>query len=157
MQLCGVALGLFPGSPNIPQNHAHPGHKTGWAWCCVGLLPAAATVFPGFLLLQQPIRYIVNLNSFIGIFGMPGSGKNHFGVSISNLKQRSTFSVKCFLPRNVVADLYINLLASPLCNKICFLLIELTHIDIISTAKEFNANDVFIWSPAFKNTNFFIF
>lgn len=38
------------------------------------------------LFLQQPISYIVNLDSFIGIFRMLGSGDYHFGVSISDLK-----------------------------------------------------------------------
>ena len=48
--------------------------------------PAVAIVFSVFLLLQQPIGYIMNLDSFIGIFRMLSSGNNHFGVSISNLK-----------------------------------------------------------------------
>lgn len=30
------------------------------------------------------------------------SSNNHFGIRISNLKKRSTFFLKCFLPRNVV-------------------------------------------------------
>ncbi len=38
------------------------------------------------LFLQQPISYIVDFNSFIAIFWMPGSGNNHFRVSISDLK-----------------------------------------------------------------------
>ena len=29
-------LRVIPRIPNIPQNHAHPGHKAGWAWCCAG-------------------------------------------------------------------------------------------------------------------------
>ena len=34
----------------------------------------------------------MNLDSFIAIFWMFGSGNNHFRISISNLKQRRTFS-----------------------------------------------------------------
>ena len=77
---------------------------------------------------------------------MFGSGNNHFRISISNLKQRSVFSLKCFLPGNVVADLNINLLAASLSNKVDFLLIELADINIISTAKKLDTNDVFIYS-----------
>ena len=86
----------------------------------------------------------MNLDSFIGIFRMLGSGDYHFGVSISDLKQRRTFSFKCFLSGNVVADLNINLLAASLSNKVDFLLIELADINIVSTAKKLDANDVFI-------------
>ena len=75
---------------------------------------------------------------------MFGSGNNNFRISISNLKQRRVFSLKCFLPGNVVADLNINLLAASLSNKVDFLLIELADIDIVSTAKKLAANDVFI-------------
>ena len=75
---------------------------------------------------------------------MFGSGNNHFRISVSNLKQRRAFSLKCFLPGNVVADLNINLLAASLSNKVDFLLIELADIDIVSTAKKLAANDVFI-------------
>ena len=77
---------------------------------------------------------------------MFGSGNNHFRISISNLKQRRAFSLKCFLPGNVVADLNINLLAASLSNKVDFLLIELADINIVSTAKKLDANDVFIYS-----------
>mgnify|MGYP007085015822 CR=1 FL=1 len=77
---------------------------------------------------------------------MFGSGNNHFRISISDLKQRRAFSLKCFLPGNVVADLNIKLLAASLSNKVDFLLIELADIDIISTAKKLDANDVFIYS-----------
>ena len=48
---------------------------------------------------------------------MFGSGNNHFRIGISNLKQRRAFSLKCFLPGNVVADLNIKLLAASLSNK----------------------------------------
>ena len=75
---------------------------------------------------------------------MSGSGNNHFRISISNLKQRRAFSLKCFLTGNVVADLNIKLLAASLSNKVDLLLIELADIDIVSTTKKFNANDVFI-------------
>ena len=64
---------------------------------------------------------------------MFGSGNNHFRISISNLKQRRVFSLKCFLPGNVVADLNINLLAASLSDKVDLLLIELADIDIVST------------------------
>ena len=75
---------------------------------------------------------------------MFGSGNNHFRISISNLKQRRAFSLKCFLPGNVVADLNINLLAASLSDKVDLLLIELADIDIVSTAKKFDANDILI-------------
>ena len=88
----------------------------------------------------------MNFNSFIAIFWMFGSGNNHFRISISNLKERRAFSLKCFLPGNVVADLNIKLLAASLSNKVDFLLIELADIDIVSTAKKLDANDVFIYS-----------
>ena len=77
---------------------------------------------------------------------MFGSGNNHFRISISNLKQRRVFSLKCFLPGNVVADLNINLLAASLSDKVDLLLIELADIDIVSTAKKLDANNVFIYS-----------
>src|SRR5699024_2674391 len=77
---------------------------------------------------------------------MFGSGNNHFRISVSNLKQRRAFSLKCFLPGNVVADLNINLFATSLSNKVDFLLIELADIDIISTAKKLDTNNVFIYS-----------
>ena len=51
-----------------------------------------------------------------------------------------------FLPGNVVADLNIKLLAASLSNKVDFLLIELADIDIVSTAKKLDANNVFIYS-----------
>ena len=51
--------------------------------------------------------------------------------SISNLKPRKAFSLKCFLPGNVVADLNIKLLVASLSNKVDFLLIELADINII--------------------------
>ena len=88
----------------------------------------------------------MNLDSFIAILGMFGSGNNHFRISISNLKQRRAFSLKCFLPGNVVADLNIKLLATSLSNKVDFLLIKLADINIISTAKKLDAYDVFIYS-----------
>ena len=81
---------------------------------------------------------------------MFGSGNNHFRISISNLKQRRVFSLKCFLPGNVVADLNINLLAASLSNKVDLLLIELADIDIVSTAKKLDANNVFIYSAIIK-------
>src|SRR5699024_12395057 len=77
---------------------------------------------------------------------MFGSGNNHFRISVSNLKQRRAFSLKCFLPGNVVADLNITLFATSLSNKVDFLLIELADIDIISTAKKLDTNNVFIYS-----------
>ena len=83
----------------------------------------------------------MNFDSFIAIFGMLGSGNNHFRISISNLKQRRAFSLKCFLPGNVVADLNINLLAASLSNKVDLLLIELADIDIVSTAKKSKVED----------------
>ena len=73
----------------------------------------------------------MNFDSFITIFWMFGSGNNHFRISISDLKQRRAFSLKCFLPGNVVADLNINLLAASLSNKVDLLLIELADIDIV--------------------------
>ena len=88
----------------------------------------------------------MNFDSFIAIFWMFGSGNNHFRISISDLKQRRAFSLKCFLPGNVVTDLNINLLAASLSNKVDLLLIELADIDIVSTAKKLDANDVFIYS-----------
>ena len=96
------------------------------------------------LFVQQPIGYIMNFDSFIAVFWMFRSGNNHFRISISDLKQRRTFSLKCFLPGNVVADLNINLLTASLGNKVDFLLIELADINIVSTAKKLDANDVFI-------------
>ena len=77
---------------------------------------------------------------------MFGSGNNHFRIGISNLKQRRAFSLKCFLPGNIVADRNIKLLATSLSNKVDFLLIELADINIISTAKKLDAYDVFIYS-----------
>lgn len=86
----------------------------------------------------------MNFDSFIAVLGVFGSGNNHFRISISNLKQRRAFSLKCFLPGNTVADLNIKLLAASLSNKVDFLLIELADINIVSTAKKLDANDVFI-------------
>ena len=86
----------------------------------------------------------MNFDSFITVFWMFGSGNHHFRISISNLKQRRAFSLKCFLTGNVVADLNIKLLAASLSNKVDFLLIELADINIISPAKKLDANDVFI-------------
>jgi len=86
----------------------------------------------------------MNFDSFITVFWMFGSGNHHFRISISNLKQRRAFSLKCFLPGNVVADLNIKLLAASLRNKVDFFLVELADINIISPAKKLNANDVFI-------------
>ena len=80
---------------------------------------------------SQPIGYIVNYDSFIAILGMFGSSNNHFRISISNLKPRKAFSLKCLLPGNVVADLNIKLLVASLSNKVDFLLIELADINII--------------------------
>lgn len=76
-----------------------------------------------FLSFQQPISYITNFNSFIKIFRMPGSGNEHFGVCISNLKQRRTFSLKGFLSRDVITHLNVYFLASSLSNKVNFFLI----------------------------------
>ena len=72
-----------------------------------------------------------NFDSFIAILGMFGSSNNHFRISISNLKPRKAFSLKCLLPGNVVADLNIKLLVASLSNKVDFLLIELADINII--------------------------
>ena len=80
------------------------------------------------LILVVTNRYIVNYDSFIAILGMFGSSNNHFRISISNLKPRKAFSLKCFLPGNVVADLNIKLLVASLSNKVDFLLIELANI-----------------------------
>ena len=88
----------------------------------------------------------MNFDSFITIFWMFSSGNNHFRISISDLKQRRAFSLKCFLPGNIVAYLNINLFAASLSNKVDLLLIELADIDIVSTAKKLDANDVFIYS-----------
>ena len=38
----------------------------------------------------------MNFDSFITVFWMFGSGNNHFRISISNLKQRRVFSLKCY-------------------------------------------------------------
>ena len=73
----------------------------------------------------------MNFDSFITVFWMFGSGNNHFRISISNLKPRKAFSLKCLLPGNVVADLNIKLLIASLSNKVDFLLIELADINII--------------------------
>ena len=73
----------------------------------------------------------MNYDSFIAVFGMFGSSNNYIRISTSNLKPRKAFSLKCFLPRNVVADLNIKLLAASLSNKVDFLLIELADINII--------------------------
>ena len=73
----------------------------------------------------------MNYDSFIAVFGMFGSSNNHFWISISNLKPRKAFSLKCLLPGNVVADLNIKLFAAFLSNKVDFLLIELADINII--------------------------
>ena len=83
------------------------------------------------LILVVTNRYIVNYDSFIAILGMFGSSNNHFRISISNLKPRKAFSLKCLLPGNVVADLNIKLLVASLSNKVDFLLIELADINII--------------------------
>ena len=83
------------------------------------------------LILVVTNRYIVNYDSFIAILEMFGSSNNHFRISISNLKPRKAFSLKCFLPGNVVADLNIKLLAAFLSNKVDFILIELADINII--------------------------
>ena len=50
-----------------------------------------------------------------------------FGVTVT----RKAFSLKCFLPGNVVADLNIKFLVASLSNKVDFLLIELADINII--------------------------
>ena len=86
----------------------------------------------------------MNFDSFIAILRMFRSGNNHFRISISNLKQGRAFSLKCLLPGNVVPDLNIKLLTAFLSNKVDFLLIELADINIVSTAKKLDANDVFI-------------
>ena len=52
---------------------------------------------------------------------------------------------------HTVADLNINLLAASLSNKVDFPLIELADINIISTAKKLDANDVFIYSAIIPN------
>ena len=65
----------------------------------------------------------MNYDSFIAVFGMFGSSNNPIRISISNLKPRKAFSLKCFLPGNVVADLNIKLLAASLSNKVDFILI----------------------------------
>ena len=64
---------------------------------------------------------------------MFGSGNNHFRIGISNLKQRRAFSLKCFLPGNVVADLNIKLLAASLSNKVDFLLAS-TRMEVMLPA-----------------------
>ena len=83
------------------------------------------------LILVVTNRLYRELRSFIAILGMFGSSNNHFRISISNLKPRKAFSLKCFLPGNVVADLNIKLLVASLSNKVDFLLIELADINII--------------------------
>ena len=75
---------------------------------------------------------------------MPGFGNDHFRIGIPDLKQRGTFFLKCFLPGNVITYLNINFFAAPLSNKVNFLFIELADIDIVSTAKKFDANDILI-------------
>ena len=77
---------------------------------------------------------------------MSGSCNNHFGISISDLEQGRIFPLKGFLSGDVIAYLNIYLLTASLCNKVDFPLIELTHINIISTAKQFNTNDILIYS-----------
>src|SRR5699024_7889682 len=102
----------------------------------------------------QPIGYIVNFDSFIAILGMFGSGNNHFRICVSNLKQRRAFSLKCFLPGDVVADMYINLFATSLSNKVDFLLIDLADIDIISTTKKLDTNNIIIYSAIVYSSAF---
>lgn len=77
---------------------------------------------------------------------MSGSCNNYFGISIPNSKQRRIFPLKGFLSGDIIAYLNINLFTASLCNKVDFLLIELAHINIISTAKQFNTNDILIYS-----------
>ena len=77
---------------------------------------------------------------------MPGSGNDHFGVSISDLKQRRTFPFKGFLSGDIIADLDIDFLAASLRYKVDFFLIQLSDIDIIATAQKLDADHVFIYS-----------
>ena len=48
------------------------------------------------LFLQQPIRYIMNLDSLIAVFRVLCSGNNHFRICIPDLKKRGCFSSPYF-------------------------------------------------------------
>ena len=48
----------------------------------------------------------MNFDSFIAIKGMFGSGNNHLRISISNLKQRTAFNLKCFPVSYTHLDVY---------------------------------------------------
>ena len=69
-----------------------------------------------------------------------------FESSFSAYLTFSALSHLEILRPHTVADLNINLLAASLSNKVDFPLIELADINIISTAKKLDANDVFIYS-----------
>ena len=69
-----------------------------------------------------------------------------FESSFSAYLTFSALSHLEILRPHTVADLNINLLAASLSNKVDFPLIELADINIISTAKNLDANDVFIYS-----------
>ena len=87
---------------------------------------------------------------------MPRSGNDLLWICIPDLKQRLAFSFKCFRIRNIIADLNINFVASPLRYEINFFLIQLPDIYVKSPSKQFNADHVLICSaivhiPASQN------
>ena len=75
---------------------------------------------------------------------MSGSCDNHFRIRISNLQQWRIFSFKGFLPGDIVADLNIDFLTAFLGYKINFFLIQLSNINIVTTAQKFDADHIFI-------------
>lgn len=75
---------------------------------------------------------------------MSGSGNDHFRISVPNLKQWGYFPQKGLLPGNIITYLNINFFTASLRHKIDFFLIQLSHIDIISTTKQFHTYDIFV-------------
>ena len=71
------------------------------------------------------------------------AGKDHFGVRVFDLQQRSNFPLKGSSIADLIRYLDIYFLAAADCHKINFFFIENPGIYLISSAQQFHRHDIF--------------
>ena len=86
----------------------------------------------------------MNLDPLIIVSCMSCVGQNHLRISILDLQKRIIFPLECLQAGDIITYLNIKLLVSTYGNKVNFFLVQFSNIDLITSAHQFNADDVLI-------------